>query len=95
MSLPWSTRVQIQKNSPILQRVIVLPGMPIQIQLLQIVTKELYIHGDLYVSGILTADVLYVSGEIYGTEQIQCDDIYSGYANAIPYQTRVLERTAA
>ena len=61
----------------------------------EIIVQQLYIYGDLYVSGTLTADALYVSGEIYGTEQIKCDHVYSGCANDIPYQTRVLERIAA
>jgi hypothetical protein len=70
--------------------------MPLVVEVTdEIVAQQLYIYGDLYVSGTLMADALYVSGEIHGAEQIQCDNVYSGYANDIPYQTRVLERTAA
>ncbi|MBQ5668032.1 MAG: hypothetical protein IIV42_01930, partial [Peptococcaceae bacterium] len=70
--------------------------MPLVVEVTdEIVAQQLYIYGDLYVSGTLMADALYVSGEIHGAEQIQCDNVYSGYANAIPYQTRVLKRIAA
>ena len=56
----------------------------------EIIVNNLYIYGDLYVSGVLTADKLYVSGEIYGIEQIRCDAVYGGYASNMPYQIRVL-----
>ena len=60
----------------------------------EITAETLYIHGDLYVSGALTAEQLHVSGEISGSENIQCDVVYSGYSNDMLYQIRVLERNA-
>lgn len=54
---------------------------------------ELYIYGDLLVSGALSADAIYVTGTIIGSDFIQCNELVSGYAGAIPYQIRVLERS--
>lgn len=56
---------------------------------------DLYIYGDLSVAedAVLTAEYIYVSGEIYGAEQISCAGMYSHYTDALPYQIRVLERS--
>lgn len=56
--------------------------------------NALYIHGDLHVSGLLTADCIYITGEIDGMDFIQCDDIYIGADLDTLYQIRVLERNA-
>ena len=58
----------------------------------EISVDDLYICGDLNVTGQLTANHIYVSGEIIGIENISCDRIYSAYRDTDLYQIRVLER---
>ena len=58
----------------------------------EISVDDLYICGDLNVTGKLTANQIYVSGEIIGIENISCDRIYSAYRDTDLYQIRVLER---
>ena len=69
--------------------------MPITVAVTEEIQADaLYIHGDLHVSGTLTANCIYVSGEISGAEDIQCDAVYQGCAADMLYQIRVLERKA-
>lgn len=55
--------------------------------------SELYIYGNLHVSGALTAEKIYVTGTISGAEQIQCDVQREGCIDEMLYQIRVQERT--
>ncbi len=62
----------------------------------EITVDDLYICGNLIVGedASLQAETIYVSGEIFGTEQIVCEAIYSHYTDTVPYQVRVQDRTA-
>jgi len=71
-------------------------GSTVCVEIADTISAEtLYIYGDLIVheEAALMADEIYVSGNISGAEQIQCNRLYSGYTDGLPYQIRVLERT--
>lgn len=58
----------------------------------EITVDVLYVSGDLFVSEPLHAEKLYVTGEIYEEDLIDCAHICSGWEEPIPYQIRVLQR---